>query len=139
LAIPLSRVTLNNPRLPGRKVAALLVVTLDALRAPMADEALRVDLLRAVTEATDAAFLAWSNTDDGARPGGIAYGAAEIVSTGDLGDDLADAIEAFTGDLNTATWVMHPRTAAMIALRLGGVGIASDLGARGGSLLGLPV
>jgi hypothetical protein len=71
-------------------------------------------------------------------PASVTNGAASVASSGNVADDLAAAVEAFNGDLTAAAWVMHPRAAVDIVLRTGGLGLGSDMGVRGGTLLGLP-
>ncbi len=138
-AAPVSRLALSKAALPGRKTVALVVATQEALQSPGAAEAIRHDLVNATARALDGAFLDRNWADDGETPAGVGYGVLPIASTNDPAADIAAAIEAFTGDLRTAAWIMQPATAVALALRLGGVGLAADLGALGGTLCGIPV
>lgn len=136
--IRVSRLAFDRGVLTPRKVAALLVVSLEALRATAdanGEELIRRDLVRAVAKAMDAAFIDPWNGGDSITPTAISYGITPIPSTGDVATDLEAAVAAFSGDFSAAHWVMSPKTAAAISARLD---LRSELGLRGGLLMGLP-
>lgn len=141
-AAPLSRSAFDRVLLRPLTIVALQVFSKDLLESadPAAEALIHRDLANAVAELGDSAFLDAANAGvAGESPASIAYGAPAFAATGDLADDLEAALGMLDGALDTAAWVMHPRLAASIGLRAGGRGVAADLGARGGSLAGLPV
>jgi HK97 family phage major capsid protein len=138
-SIPMSAVALTPTYLRPLKVGALLVANREQLRAPGADELLRRDLLAAVARATDAALFAYSFAGDGTTPAGLLHGAARITASDDPHADLADMLAANTSALRSSCWLGSAASAADLALALRGTGLGADLGALGGTLLGLPV
>lgn len=138
-ATPVSRMAFDRKTLSPLKTAALVVFSEDLLKASNGEELVRRDLVRACAKLTDQTFINNANAGiAGQMPAGITNGAAAIVSSGDIADDIGAAIAAFEGDFQFATWVLHPKLAAKIGLRAAGAGVAADLGARGGNLAGLP-
>lgn len=141
---PLTSAAFNRERLDPTKVAAMVVCSDELLRFGQdAETTLRDDLAAATALAMDAAFIDRGNSGSaGVRPASVTNGALSINSTGTstaaITHDIEAAIAAFQGDLGSAYWVLHPRTATAIGLKFAGGGIASDLGARGGVLAGLP-
>lgn len=144
-ATPVSSMAFDRTKLEAKmRVGAIVVVSNDLLEAPGGDTVLIGDLALAVATATDLAFIDHLNAGvAGEKPAGIAYGATQIPASGSdaaaFKVDVANALEAFTGSLMNAVWVMHPRAAAAIGLLMGAAGVACNLGARGGELAGLPV
>ncbi|ABE42914.1 phage major capsid protein [Polaromonas sp. JS666] len=143
-ATPLSSMAFDRTKLEARmRVGALVVVSNDLLEAAGGDNILRGDLALAVATATDLAFIDYLNAGvAGKMPAGIAYGAPAIAASGTdaaaFKADIANALEAFTGSLVNAVWVAHPRAGAAIGLMNGSLGVACNVGARGGELAGLP-
>lgn len=136
-ALRVSRAAFQRASLPPLKVAAIVVASREALRSdPRAEELFRRDLLRAVALAKDGAFINGGAGTPGETPAAINNGAVPIASVGTPEDDLAAAVAEFQGDFRTAAWIMAPQTAAAISTRLK---LGSELGLRGGVLLGLPV
>jgi HK97 family phage major capsid protein len=116
------------------KLQSTTVVTKETLRMSSADVALRRVLAAALTKAQDQAFLSTAAATP-TSPAGILDGVAPTPSTGDSAIDIAALFESFQGDLSTSYLVMHPATAASIGVR----NSLADVGARGGSLAGVPV
>jgi HK97 family phage major capsid protein len=139
-AIRVSRAAFSRDVMRAKKVAAALVLSKEVMAATSlrAEALLRRDLLRAVAAQTDTSMFDPGNAGGDITPASITYDAVSVASSGTIEDDLAAAVAAFTGDLTAAAWVMHPRLACDIALRTKGTGLSSDLGLRGGTLLGLP-
>ena len=140
-ATPVSRQAFSRETMESLKVACLCVFDkkLAASLDPKAESLIRNDLARALIELSDRTFLDRDNGGiPGKMPASVLDGATSIAATSDFADDIGSALGSFQGDLATASWVMHPKLAAKLGLRAGGVGAASDLGARGGSLAGLP-
>lgn len=133
--LPMSKPTLAGEALPRRRVGALIVQTLEALRAagPVAEAGVQRDLLGAVAAAIDEAFIGDAAELVGIRPAGVANGAVAATATGNLADDVAALIDDFTGDLLSAVFVCDPATAAKLG------GIFDGVGIRGGELLGAPL
>jgi HK97 family phage major capsid protein len=142
-AIPVSRSALDRSVLRAKKVGALQVFS----RPLLEDASERVErmvltaMLRTAARAVDAALIDPAGSGDAATPASLTSGATPIASAGDLADDVDAAIGAYAGDLNlsSAVWMMNPRHAAQAGIRAGATGLAADLGARGGTLAGLPV
>ena len=140
-ATPVSAAVFSRDSLPALKVSALIVITDELLddSAPDAEAVIGRDLAAAAIEVEDLAFIDRANAGiAGKMPASVTHSAPTVASVGDLAEDLAAAIDAFQGDLNSAAWVLHPALAVQIALQGGGVGLAAKIGARGGELLGLP-
>ena len=138
-AVPISAAALDFSALPPLKVAAMTVCTLEALRetSGLAEATLRADLLRAVTDALDAAFLDPTNAGvPDAKPASITNGApsTDMSSTWDAEDLVYALVDGFEGDLASAVVAVNPKTAALLhsPLKL------PNLGARGGDVAGIP-
>lgn len=128
--------------LTASTIAAVAVYSNKLLRlmSVEAEVAIRDDLAAAAVEATDYAFISTNAANTmGEIPAGILYGAPSVASTGHVADDIEAALNLFTGSLATATWLTHPKLAVLAGLRSGNYGAASDVGARGGVLVGLPL
>ncbi len=140
---PVSKPSVMGAELKSAKVAGIIVVTAEALKAAgrLAETALQNDLVRAVSAVWDEAFLDPTNAGEaGVRPASITHGATTITATSDPSADIEAVIDAFDGDFSAAYWVMNPTTATRLAKRRDGSAFAfPDLGPRGGSLLGIPV
>ncbi|TPE53220.1 phage major capsid family protein [Amaricoccus solimangrovi] len=135
VATPVSAASLDFSTLAPKRVAALTVADLDALRdaGDAVEMGLRSDLLRAVAEAVNAAAFAIPDDADPNAPPSLLDG-APLDGASDLDGVRAVLLEPFTGDLAAAYLVMAPQLAAYLS------GLdAPDLGARGGSLWGIPV
>jgi hypothetical protein len=128
--IPVSRGALDLEALAPLKVAAITVTSKEAIEATdnLAEIALRNDLVRAVTEAIDAAFIDPSNA------GAVDVRPASVTSGATTAGDIDAAFDAFAGDLAAAYAVLHPKT----AVKLSGADNPA-LGARGGEFKGVPV
>jgi HK97 family phage major capsid protein len=136
-----SRASFTRETMVPLDVDALIVVSNDLLAdsSPEAEALILNDMARAVAEACDVAFIDPANAGvAGVMPQSVTYNAIDLPGTGNLTDDMEAALGSFSGSLETAAWVLHPRLAASIGLRAGGRGVAADLGARGGTLAGLP-
>jgi HK97 family phage major capsid protein len=140
---PISFAAVNGATLEPRKVTAIVVLTEESVRMGGAatEAALQRDIQRAVVDAWDEAFIAADNAGvEGERPPSITYGAPAIASSGNPAADIAALVDAFTGDFSAAFFVMHPATAAQLAMvRSGNAFGFPDAGPRGGSILGIPV
>ncbi|MDT4835536.1 Phage capsid family protein [compost metagenome] len=142
--VPLSKPALDGSSLPPLKVCAMIVATEESLKVggPIAENGFQRDLERAVVDTTDIALLDASNAgvaDE--RPASITYGAPSAAATGDAAADIATLINLFGGDLGAAYFVTDATTATNMALLRTAEGglIFPDVGARGGSVLGIPL
>lgn len=139
-AKPLTRMAVTRAALPPRKVAGIMVLSMELVRATdkRALSIFQTDLEDSVRRLEDSSFINPDNAGVGSvQPPSVTNGAPTIASSGTIATDIKEALDLFTGNLDTATWVMHPRTAVGIGLAADGLG--ADLGARGGVLAGLPV
>ena len=136
--------------LNARKVAAISVVTSELLQnaEPASYSTIAADVLAAVAEALDRAFLDPSNHGDATTPASVTAGATSFESSGsslaNVDADLGRLVGALTDancSLQTAAWTMSARTACSLARLRGTGGAAAYPGvtARGGILLGIPV
>lgn len=141
-ARPLTKSAFQYDTVTPLTVAALTVMSNELLESTdQASEMLiRNDLLKALVELMDTSFIDPTNAGTaGKTPASITATATTLASNGSLTNDIEAAIDAFSGDLSAAAWVMPPRLAVQIGLRAGGQGLAVDLGAKGGVMCGLPV
>jgi HK97 family phage major capsid protein len=142
--VPLSKPTLDGSTLLPLRLNAILCVTKEGLRdtSNLAEKGLTVDLERAIAGTIDEAFLNPNNSGvPDESPASITRDATTINSAGssfdNLRTDLSAMISAYQGDIQTAAWIMAPRTAVQISL-LGGPSAMIDLSVSGGTLVGLP-
>jgi len=148
VAVPCSPITIGEPQLLDEyTVHALLIAREKFLReaGPAAERALAEELIAATAEAFDTALIDVANDGTGDAPASITYGGFKTASTGSslaqIDTDLGGLVEELASeDLQTARWVLHPRTAVSLA-RLRGTGGAPaypGIGANGGEILGIP-
>lgn len=133
--LPLSKPTLAGNSLPRLRVGALIIETMEAMRAEgsVSEAGIQKDVLRAVSAAIDAAFIGGGAGIAGIQPASITDGVTPIAGTADLAADVAALLEAFDGDLLSAVFVADPSTAVRLAA------IWDSVGVRGGDLLGVPL
>ncbi|MXO58897.1 phage major capsid protein [Altererythrobacter salegens] len=134
---PITNATFAADSLEPMKLSAITVLTQELLRLadPMAEETIRRDLIRAVQEALDLAFIDPGNAGSaGVMPAAITNGVTPVLADpGDFSASLAALIDDFQGDLATAFLVGDPVLFAKLA------GVQYPLiGARGGELAGIP-
>lgn len=123
--------------LPPRKVCALSVITQELARHSNAEDIIGVDLQKAAITELDSSFIDPANAGvTGEQPASVTNGLTPISATSDPAADIGSALDAFTGQLESAAWVMHPKTAASLSLRGDPFGFVHALG---GQLVGLPV
>lgn len=143
-SIPVSKFSLERTTLDVQKVAALIVVTKEALNnsSDLAEISLASELAKAVGLGTDRAMF------DVNTVGSIANSGTILVSAGStLANIDADLLRMFAyfnsadSALDSAVFTMSATTAAYLgSLRgTGGANAFPNIGARGGSLLGVPV
>lgn len=141
--VPLSKPVLDGSVLRPLKVAAIIIASDESLRngGSIAENAFQRDLERAVIDTTDFALLDAANAGvSGERPASITYGAPAVVATSDAAENVAELVSAFGGDLGSAFFVTDAATATQMALlRADGAPVFPDAGARGGSVLGIPL
>lgn len=143
-AKPISRLSFARDSLQPLKVAALSVLTKELLfnGDPASERFILSDMVAAAREVQDLAFVDPANGGVAEEsPASVTNGATTIPATGNPAADVASLIAVFAGDLASAYLVMHPTTAASIALARdsGGSFQFPDVGPRGGAILGIPV
>lgn len=138
-AIPISKQAYDRWVPKAAKVATITVVAKDLLRSadPRSEALIRGDLLRAAALATDQALFDIAGDGSNGAPQSLIYGLVPVSHDGSLPDAVRAAVSAFQGDLTRAIWVVHPTTAALLGADSMILGTL-DLGARGGSIVGLP-
>lgn len=139
--VPVSRAVLDRTTLQAKKVASLLVLTDELIRSadPRVEMMVLAMMLRSARLTADLAIADPSNTGNANTPAAITSAATPISSTDIIANDAQAAIAAFGGSLETACFWMRPDLAAQAGLRAGATGAGAGLGARGGTLAGLPV
>jgi len=139
--VPLSLPAVMGSALPGRKVAAIVCATKEAIESmgEVVESALQRDLQDAVAGALDLAFITptFAGTPD-ESPASVTYGQTQIASTGSAKQDIEALFNAYAGSLRNAAIVMHPKTAVQIGLLDAQVG-ETKLTVQGGILAGVPV
>ena len=135
-ATPVSAAALDASELEPYDLGALAIFTKQLLESDTgeAEAWIRRDLLRVISEALDAAFLDPGNSGTmGVKPASVFAGVAASASYANL-DGARDLISGSTGDLTSSAFILHPATAIFLS-----GSDAPDLGALGGSILGIPV
>jgi hypothetical protein len=132
---PISKMAFTSGSLAPLKIAALSVITQELASSvdPAAEATVRRDMIRAMAEAIDTALLDPANAGSAASPASITNGVTPIPASTDPTADLRLLIEGFSGDLESATFIMTPSVAASLA-----GADRPDIGLRGGQLLGAP-
>lgn len=151
-AITPSLPSFGQIRLTARKLAALVPISNDLIRysAPAADQVVRDDLVTALAEREDLAFLYGNPTGAGNDPKGIRHWvlpAQEIPSSGATVDDMvADlaqlvlALQEGKARMLRPAWIMAPRTLqALMAVRDGSGHFVFRPELQNGTLNGYPV
>lgn len=134
--IPVLKPSVTNVGLIPAKLAGLSVWTKEALAAvPGIERLVFEDLVSAVADGLDLAFLDPTNDGTAVAPKSVTYNSTEVAATANLDDDLAEIFAAFSGDLRSAYFLTCPQVAAGLATEF----VGHDLGARGGTLCGIPV
>jgi HK97 family phage major capsid protein len=139
--VPVRRAVLDRTTMQAKKIGSLLVLTDELIRSadPRTELLVLNMMLRSARLTADAAIADPSNTGDAATPAAVTAAATPIASTDDVANDALAGIAAFGGSLESACWWMPPALAAQAGLRAGANGAGAGLGARGGTLAGLPV
>jgi hypothetical protein len=134
--IPVLQPQIDATGLDPAVIASLSVWTERALEtSPGIEAVIFDDLVRALANGLDAAFIDPANAGAGIPPASITHGAPAIAAGADLGADIANLIGTFAGDLASAYFLTSPATAAALAATQ----LGRDIGARGGELVGVPV
>lgn len=149
--IPASKLQTDVVSMTIAKAAGLMVITkeLARLSAPSAEELVRSDLMKTVTEFLDKQFLDpnYGPVTSTGAPGSITYGVTGLTPTGTtaaaLRNDIATTVGTFLSnnlDPSDCVWIMSPNIALQIGLiTQSGIPQFPQLGANGGSLAGFPV
>lgn len=144
-AMPVSSFSLERVTIDVQKIAALIVETKEAMRfsGVLGETSIAMNLASAVGLASDRAMFDVNTSGSIANAGTIIVSAGSSLSN--IDSDLARLFAYFgTNDaaLDSAVFIMAPTTAAYLgALRGTGGALAFNgtIGARGGSLHGIPV
>jgi hypothetical protein len=133
-AKPMTSLSFSAGSLDPKRVVGLTVCTNELLRdgSLAAESTIRADLIRAVTEALDEAFVASATLPD--APTSITASAPAIPATADPNEDLVDLVGVFDGDLSASYLITDPTT----AISLSGAD-RPRAGARGGDIAGIPL
>lgn len=143
---PVTSMSFGEQTLLPLAVSALAVLTDELVRStdPAAEGMIRAELIRAMSQAIDNAFLDPTNAGIAdTKPASITYGATELNNpTSDPAEALALLFAMYAGDWRFAHLIMEPDLAGRIALfrdPSGCMPYVADLGPKGGTLAGIPV
>lgn len=135
--IPVSALSFSESTLEALQLCGIVVLTDESLRGPLAERTVRRELIRVGSELLDRTLLDPNAAgESGVSPPSITFGAPTIVSTGSVKADVAAMLDAYQGDLSTAVVVSDPVT--FVRMAIADTLLLPDLGARGGSMVGLP-
>lgn len=129
------------PRMDLMRVSAASVATRDLLAADGFEERLLADLVSAVAEAIDGAFIDPSNSGSAVQPASVLFGAPSVNASGAdaaaVVADLGDLLDTFGGRLVRSFFVTTPALAARLVLLLPSAAISLVPGQE--HLLGRPL
>lgn len=134
--IPLSKMVFERTTMDVLKIAAMTVITEELLTTsdPAAEQLIRADLVRALAEGSDGAFIDPANAGvPEEQPASVTHGLTAITSTGDFKSDLDRLVAGFPGDLSAAFLVGKPE----LLVQISGAEFP-NVGARGGEIAGIP-
>lgn len=142
--IPLSKQVLEGSTINPLKVNCVICCTKEAIEVAgdLTESGLQADMERAVVDALDSALLDATNAGEvDERPASITYGAPNLAASSDAAADVESLINIFGGDLGAAYFVTDSKTATNMAMlrNASGALIFPDVGARGGSVIGIPL
>lgn len=117
---PVSKLAFDTVQVPETKIAGIVVLTMELARfsSPSAEAVVRQDMIEAIAQFTDRAFIDPMVTGNaGVNPASITNGAVKVASQGttlaEIEADLLAARLSFTNNnipLASAYWVMNPAT-----------------------------
>lgn len=148
---PVSAMGFADITLDINKVAGIVVITeeLARLSNPAAEGLIQADMIAQTAQFLDESFIDPASTAiSGVRPASITNGAHAIASSGPTGADLRADVKAayaywIASNQNStgAAWITTPTLAMSIGLIQNPLGQPEfpNIGANGGTLLGLPV
>ena len=141
---PLSKPAIAGSTLDPLKVAAIICATNESLQVggKITETGLQRDMERALIDTLDQALLDTANAGiPDEQPPAITYGAPAVAATSDPVADITALLAIFGGDMAGAIMVTDSQTATNMALlrNAGGALVFPDVGARGGSVLGIPL
>jgi hypothetical protein len=149
--VPVSAMTLATAgTIEAAKCVATLVQSAELFEqaADGTQDLLRTDLLAACAQAADAAFIAPDNAGATGRPAAITNAGVQITSSGSTLANVDADLKALIGahlaagnTLATAAFIGHPRSLTHIGSLRGSGGDSAfpSVGAKGGSIWGIPV
>lgn len=152
-AAPITNAAFDDLEVGSHKLGAIAVFTEELLRRsePAAEMLVRDDLLNAVVQAVDVAFVDAANAGiAGVKPASVANGAAAAAASGTDADAVRDDVKAAYGamvsanqPIASAVWMMHPTTALSLSMMRNATnGLREFPGVdfvTGGTFEGLPV
>jgi HK97 family phage major capsid protein/HK97 family phage prohead protease len=152
-AAPITNAAFADLEVGSHKLGAIAVFTEELLRRsePAAEILVRDDLLAAVVQAVDVAFIDQANAGiAGVKPASIANGATSAVASGTTAAKVRDDVKAAYGafvvanqPIASGVWIMHPSTALSLSMMVNATtGLREFPGVdfvTGGTFEGLPV
>ena len=152
-AAPITNAAFADLEVGSHKLGAIAVFTEELLRRsePAAEILVRDDLLAAVVQAVDVAFIDQANAGiAGVKPASIANGATTAAASGTTAAKVRDDVKAAYGvfvaanqPIASGVWIMHPSTALSLSMMVNATtGLREFPGVdfvTGGTFEGLPV
>lgn len=152
-AAPITNAAFGDLEVGSHKLGAIAVFTEELLRRsePAAEILVRDDLLNAVVQAVDVAFIDQANAGiAGVKPASIANGATTAAASGTTAAKVRDDVKAAYGvfvaanqPIASGVWIMHPSTALSLSMMVNATtGLREFPGVdfvTGGTFEGLPV
>ncbi|OWR00872.1 phage major capsid protein [Sphingopyxis witflariensis] len=135
-AMAMRGMTFARDSLETLKIAALTVLTeeLASSADPAAESMIRADLISAIVEASDTAFIDPGNSGTpGEQPAAVTNGITAVTSGGDFTESIETLTRTFAGDLTAAYFVGRPE----LFVQISGIEYP-NIGARGGEIAGIP-
>lgn len=151
-AAPITNAAFADLEVGSHKLGAIAVFTEELLRRsePAAEMLVRDDLLAAVVQAVDVAFIDQANAGiAGVKPASIANAASTAAASGVTAAHVRADVKAAYGAMVAANqpiasgvWIMHPSTALSLSMMYGPTALREFPGVdfvTGGTFEGLPV
>lgn len=152
-AAPVTNAAFGDLEVGSHKLGAVAVFTRDLLRRsePSAEALVRDDLIAAVVNAVDAAFITSTNAGvAGVKPASIANGATSAAASGTTAAKVRDDVKAAylaavaaNQPIASGVWIMHPNTALALSMMVNATSGQREFPGvdfvTGGTFEGLPV
>jgi len=134
--IPVEKSTFDQLKIPGKKIAGLMVFPKELLMAvgETFEQSVTSDIVNPMAYLESQIFIDPDNAGITDKvPASVTYDTAPLSSTGSARGDIQRLVDNFQGDIEKAVLVMHPATGVKA-----GAYFNDTVGARGGDCAGIP-